>query len=175
MSQEKNIINYHGFLNRDVVDNILYELKTKLKLMDMKLLIRKRVYSASVECLDNIYKHAYYKNNSLEIDKKHLPLFIVKKTESGYIVESGNLVLKEEGETLKSKLDELNNLEEDGVNELYKKTILKSAGLSDKGGAGLGLIVIAKTTAYKLDYSIRPVNENYSYFRLKININEVTK
>ncbi|MFO8236095.1 MAG: SiaB family protein kinase [Bacteroidales bacterium] len=170
MNSDKNIINYHGHINRKVVDNILYELKAKLKFMGIELLKRKRVYSASVECLDNIYKHAEINSKQNNTEEKYLPRFIVRSAEGVYSIETGNLVSMEEAEFLKNKVDELNSLELADVNDLYKKTMLKSAGLSDKGGAGLGLIVIAKTTSYPLSYDLIPVNQRHMYFTLTVKI-----
>lgn len=170
MEYSENIINYKGLINKNIVDNILHELKTKLKILDLALLTRKRIYSSAVECLDNIYRHSELNNNQTKISVEHPPHFSVEKTQEGFTIESGNLVSNQEMKKLKKKLDELNELGATGVNNLYKETIMKSAGLTDKGGAGLGLIVVAKTTPRKLYYDFQPVNKNFSYFTLKVNI-----
>jgi uncharacterized protein YfkK (UPF0435 family) len=170
MEYKKDIINYEGHIDRNVVDNILHELKTKLKILDIEVLSRKRIYSASVECLDNIYKHSEIKTNQDNANEQYLPHFSVRKTDDYYSIRASNVVLNHDVKGLKSRLEKLNQLEPAGVNSLYKDTIMKSAGLSDKGGAGLGLIVIAKTTKKQLFYDFEPINNKYSYFTLKVNI-----
>jgi hypothetical protein len=170
MEYSEDVINYKGLIDKNVVDNILHELKTKLKILDLEILTRKRIYSSAVECLDNIYRHSELKNNQDKIHETYPPYFTVKKADEGYAIETGNLISNHEMKGLKKKLDELNELESSGVNDLYKKTIMKSAGLTDKGGAGLGLIVIAKTTPRRLFYNFQPVNKYYSYFTLKVKI-----
>jgi len=170
MEYSENVINYKGFIDRNIVDNILHELKTKLKILDLEVLTRKRIYSSAVECLDNIYRHSELNNNQSKISADYPPYFRVVKNDEGFAIETGNLVNNQEMKKLKKKLDELNELESAGVNKLYKETIMKSAGLTDKGGAGLGLIVIAKTTPRNLYYDFQPVNKNFSYFTLKITI-----
>ncbi len=170
MEYAENVINYKGLIDRKIVDNILYELKTKLKILDLEVLTRKRIYSSAVECLDNIYRHSELNNDQSKISVNHPPFFSVDKSNEGFTIETGNLVSNQEMKKLKKKLDELNGLEKTGLNDLYKETIMKSAGLTDKGGAGLGLIVIAKSTPNKLSYNFKPVNKNYSYFTLKVNI-----
>ena len=172
MNDNKDIINYDGHIDRNVVDNILHELKTKLKILDIEVLTRKRIYSASVECLDNIYKHSEIKSNQDITHVNYLPHFSVKKADDSYRIKASNIVLNDEIKELKGRLEKLNQLEQAGINELYKDTIMKSAGLSDKGGAGLGLIVIAKTTKRQLFYNFEPVNNKFSYFTLKVNILE---
>jgi uncharacterized protein YfkK (UPF0435 family) len=170
MDYNRDIIYYDGHIDRNVVDNILHELKTKLKILDIEVLTRKRIYSASVECLDNIYKHSEHRNNQEKYQEKHLPHFSVRRTDDSYAIKASNVVSNHEIKDLKARLEKLNELEPAGVNTLYKDTIMKSAGLSDKGGAGLGLIVIAKTTKRQLFYNFEPLNNKYSYFTLKVNI-----
>ena len=170
MEYSENVINYKGLINRSIVDNILHELKTKLKILDLEVLTRKRIYSSAVECLDNIYRHSELNSNQSKISLDNPPYFSVERNNDGFAIETGNLVTNQEMKKLKKKLDELNELETAEVNDLYKETIMKSAGLTDKGGAGLGLIVIAKTTPRKLNYDFQPVNKNYSYFTLKVKI-----
>ena len=52
---------------------------------------------------------------------------------------------------------------------MYKQQI-KSGSLSDRGGAGLGLIDIARKTGKKLEYQFLTLNEEYLYFILKVEI-----
>jgi len=170
MENNKNIISYEGHIDKNVVDNILHELKLKLKILNLEVLTRKRIYSASVECLDNIYRHSEIKNNSDKMCDKYPSMFRVKETQEGYTIEAGNVIPNSDIKDLKDRLEELNELETVGVNTLYKDTIMKSAGLSDKGGAGLGLIVVAKTTKKNLFYDFQSINNKYSYFILKVNI-----
>ncbi|SRR6056297_458039 len=170
MDNNKNIISFEGHIDKNVVDNILHELKLKLKILNLEVLTRKRIYSASVECLDNIYRHSEIKTNRDKLSEDYPSRFIVKEAQEGYTIEAGNIVQNTEIKDLKGRLEKLNELEPVGVNSLYKDTIMKSAGLSDKGGAGLGLIVVAKTTRKNLFYDFQPLNNKYSYFILKVNI-----
>jgi hypothetical protein len=52
---------------------------------------------------------------------------------------------------------------------LFKQQI-KESSLSDKGGAGLGLIDIAKKTGSKLSYQFKEINELVSFFILTSTI-----
>ena len=110
------------------------------------------------------------KTNTERICEKYPPYFSLKRDGEEFTIESGNLLLNHEVEDLSFKLNRLNKLETEGVNELYKETIMQSAGLSDKGGAGLGLIVIAKTSPRQLFYQFETINKKYSFFTLKVNI-----
>ena len=60
-------------------------------------------------------------------------------------------------------LEKINSLDKDGLKMLYKQQI-KEGRLSNKGGAGLGFIDIAKKTGNKLYYNFLSINDEYSFF-----------
>lgn len=70
---------------------------------------------------------------------------------------------------LKNKLDRVNSLDKEGLKDLYKNTIL-SGNVSPKGGAGLGIINIAKVSENKINYTFSTINDKYSYFTLNVLI-----
>jgi hypothetical protein len=57
------------------------------------------------------------------------------------------------------------------IQDLYKETILRGKGLSPKGGAGLGLIVMAKTTSNDFTFNFEPIDDLWSYFILEVHLN----
>ena len=90
-------------------------------------------------------------------------IFIVSRNDDEYCVTTGNTVEIEKIDGLKSMLDHINSLDKDQLNELYKKQI-KDGVLSEKGGAGLGFIDIARKTGKKLDFFFQPIDEKVSFF-----------
>ena len=67
---------------------------------------------------------------------------------------------------LKIKLEEINNLETKEIRNVYRQ-MLSSAEFSTKGGAGLGLIEMAKKTGNKLDYDFVPLDDELFIFYFK--------
>jgi len=82
---------------------------------------------------------------------------------------SGNPVRKEHVEALKASLEKINGLDKDGLKELYKD-IMKNSTLSEKGGAGLGFVDMARKSGEKLEWSFVDVDDEFSFFCLKVNI-----
>jgi len=70
---------------------------------------------------------------------------------------------------LKERLDQINNMNPEELRDQYKELINKSA-FSEKGGAGLGLLVIARKSSNKFEYDFRKLGEKKTYFTLKVNI-----
>lgn len=74
-------------------------------------------------------------------------------------------------ESLEKRLIYLNNLPPQGIKEYYKDTITNGQ-FSQQGGAGLGLIEMAKISGNKIEYMFQRVNDYYVTFSLRITVDE---
>lgn len=129
--------------------------------------VKRKVFHVMVECLQNMTKHSDDVDQS---DGVGNGLFIVGKKDGYWSVITANRILKEKIEGLKKSIDNINSLNKDDLNALYKKQI-REGSLSEKGGAGLGLIDIARKTGRQLDYQFLPLEDNENYFfLLKVRI-----
>src|SRR6056297_2942432 len=166
----RDIVRFEGHLGTDQVDQLLLDLHEKLVALDIGLLTRKRIYSASVECLDNISKHADVESISEEQFRQYPSFFRLREDEEGFKIQVSNVLQKIEADTIEQRLKKLNQLSREQVYELFKDTIRQGATLSDKGGAGLGLIVLAKTTRQPMSFRFTPIGTDHAYFTLIIRI-----
>lgn len=130
--------------------------------------VQKKVFHVMVECLQNISKHAddFAANDFVYSGRG---IFLVSKGEGDYSVTTGNVIDNYKTEELRSLLETINSLDKEGLNQLYK-TQIKEGRLSEKGGAGLGFIDIARKTGKKLIYHFLPVSESTSFFLLTSTI-----
>jgi len=133
--------------------------------------VQKRVFHVMVECLQNLSKHADDAgiNDYLYSGRG---LFIVSKDDHEYAITTGNAIENSKIETLKAMLENINSLDKEALNELYKKQ-MKEGVLSAKGGAGLGLIDIARKTGNRLEYHFLYINDSLSFFLLTSKIPRV--
>ena len=120
---------------------------------------RKRLFMFVLESLQNVSRH------SNKIHHANMSMVVYSKTNRGYTVTTGNVLPTSGIKDLKVKLDEINNLETKEIRNVYRQ-MLSAAEFSKKGGAGLGLIEMAKKTGNKLDYDFVPLDNEYSYFVL---------
>ena len=163
------VVNHKGFVDLDIIDDMLHHLKIYLAQKEPDKILRKRVYGLSVECLDNILKHSDLLEGEHELIINFPPRFIIEKIAENYLLLTGNIISNENKLDVVFRLEELNNLGVEEVNDLYKKS-LANAEISAKGGAGLGLIVMAKTTREKIRYDFEKINEKFSYFAMQLNL-----
>lgn len=128
--------------------------------------VQRRVYHVMVETLQNMNKH------SDEIKERNIGsgLFIIGKKDETYYIITSNVVAKSRKDALENSLITVNNASKEELKEMYKKQI-KEGKLSAKGGAGLGLIDIARKTGETLNYQFLQLDDDNYFFILKVGIN----
>ncbi len=134
--------------------------------------VQRKVFHVMVECLQNLCKHA---DESQQLDSLYSSrgIFIVSRDANEYCVTTGNMIEKTKIDELKGMLDHINSLDKEQLNDLYKKQI-KDGVLSEKGGAGLGFIDIARKTGKKLDFFFQPIDEKTSFFIMTSTIPRIS-
>jgi len=130
--------------------------------------VQKKVFHVMVECLQNISKHAdsFGSDDFLFAGRG---IFMVSKGDIEYHVTTGNVIENAKIDELSRILDHINVLDKEGLKQLYK-TQMREGRLSEKGGAGLGFIDIARKTGRKLDYHFLSIDEETSFFILTSTI-----
>lgn len=130
--------------------------------------VQKKVFHVMVECLQNISKHAdsFGSDDFLFAGRG---IFMVSKGDVEYHVTTGNVIENAKIEELTRILDHINVLDKEGLKQLYK-TQMREGRLSEKGGAGLGFIDIARKTGRKLDFHFLSIDEENSFFILTSTI-----
>ena len=157
---------YRGNFTHNIVNQILKLTDTNLKKSGNPNLIRKKVYFVMMECLQNVSRHQGKIDDFSEEDSG---LFILQKGPEKYTITTGNLINTEDMIFLKSRLEELNKLDKKKLKEHFTK-IITEGKISDKGGAGLGLIAIARRSGRKLLYDFREISNEHAYFYMRTEI-----
>ena len=127
---------------------------------------RRKVYHSMVETLQNMNKHSDEIAEKNNIGKG---LFLIGKKEQIYYIITANKVDKDKVGQLTRAIHEVNAATPDELKIMYKKQ-LREGTLSDKQGAGLGLIDIARKSTRELHYQFIPLDEEFSFFILKVEI-----
>lgn len=165
---KKDILRYEGNLDVDKIRLLLNEVKQKINEHESNVSIKKKLFCIAVESLDNIKKHSDIANNN----KSNSCLFVLERDEKFYLIKVRNTILNNNILNLQNHLQSINVLNKEGLRKLYAK-IITNGEVSDKGGAGLGLIDISIRSGNKLVYSFEKIDDNYSYFTLIIKIDNL--
>lgn len=168
MEDHNVLLVYEGEITHQITKAFTSLTETNMEVAEESHSTQKKVFHVMVECLQNIGKHADHLVDG-EIAKDGKGTFLLSKTEDFYFISSGNNVVAEKVDGMIEVLDRINSLDRDGLKKLYKQQI-KEGRLSNKGGAGLGFIDIAKKTGNKLHYTFIPVGDAFSFFVLSCQI-----
>ncbi len=166
IQQEKLSYVYRGKFTTNFTKNIIALAQSNIKEEETPNRLKRKVYHVMVEGIQNISKHQASNNNS---STEFYGLFTLKKDHSRYFITTGNLIENENIGTLTEKINKVNNLGKDQLKK-YHKEILWNGEISEKGGAGLGLIEIARWAGSKLNYYFKELSNNLSFFYLQTEI-----
>ncbi|QSE97665.1 SiaB family protein kinase [Fulvivirga lutea] len=166
MLENHLILVYEGEFTQEITKSVLAMAERNMDSSGEESTVKRKVFNVMVECLQNIVKHAD------DVANNHSAVFMVGKQEDKYIIISGNPIMNENIDGLKGKIDQINELDKDGLKELYK-SIIKSTEISDKGGAGLGFVDMARKSGNKLDYDFVDIGDGNSFFCLRSSIDRL--
>jgi hypothetical protein len=163
--RENIILCFQGDFNQDLVNAILVLTERGPDIQGSSTVVRARVFSILVECMQNIRKYGAPTDSSADLKPG---IVIVCCKDGNYVLKTGNFIADHEVESLKQKLDKVKSLNKEDLKVLHKK-VLAETKLSEKSGAGLGLISIGR----KCDgfiYQFKPGGGGTIFYTLEIDI-----
>ncbi|MFC2116822.1 SiaB family protein kinase [Bacteroidota bacterium] len=130
--------------------------------------IKKKVSFLMAECFQNVIRYGedITANNYLQDQSGY---FMTRYYYNKYYIASGNLVEQSKILLLKEKIENINKLSKEELKQLYMK-VLGTDEFTAKGGAGLGLIEMARKSGRKLEAEFEMINELMAYFYLQMII-----
>ena len=126
---------------------------------------RKKISFLLAESFQNIVRHG----DAEEADGDDSSMFGVRQRGRVLMIYSSNVVDGSTKEILEGSLEKVNSLDKDELRAYYKDVFLNGE-VSDKGGAGLGLIEMARKSDHTLQYSFNERKNGKYHFRLQLNI-----
>jgi hypothetical protein len=157
---------YRGSFTQTLTRKILSLAESNLQRLVDKSSIQNRIYFIMVEGLQNVTRH---QEKVLDEVIDYSGIFAIQKKGSRYLITTGNLIVNSKVDSLKQKLERVNSLDREELKKLHRE-ILSTGELSDKGGAGLGLIEMARRSGNKLLFDFEYVDLYWSYFYLQTEI-----
>ncbi len=157
---------YLGEFSHDITKMFTQMAESDMEKNSEERAVQRKVYHVMVETLQNMNKH------SDEIKESNIGngLFIIGKKQDTYYIITSNKVAGHHKEPLENALNQVNTATKEELNQMYRKQI-REGKLSDKGGAGLGLIDIARKIGEPLNYQFLQLDEKNYFFILKVEIN----
>ena len=169
MMTQKLILVYEGDFTQETTKSILSMAERNLDSSGEDSGIKRKVFNVMVEALQNIVKHSSEQGLQAGSLISKSAIFLISKDDKKYCVMTGNPIHRDRVPKLTQNLSDLNAKDKEGLKELYKD-IIKNTQISEKGGAGLGFVDMARKSGEKLVFTFEKMDGDHDFFCLKVNI-----
>ena len=169
---QKVYFEHIGNICQDTTKDFSKKLEDKLTGDGVENKVIRKIYHAVVESLQNVMRHAHdTESGKPQGSDESEGSFIISGSDMKLMVSTCNAIPNEDVEKVKEMIDYFNSLDEAQIKEQYKKMV-KEARISEKGGAGLGLIDIIKKTKNKMNYHFEKINDTCSLIILTSSVDQ---
>lgn len=163
MDEKELILVYKDDISPQSLDRILALTEFKINTLIEDRSYKKKMFNVLVEAVQNILKHG---DRDPRLAVNYKSMLIIGKEKQGFFIITGNVLKKSKMLDLVTRLDNINGLNEVELRQLYNQTIQNNP-FSEKGGAGLGLIDMARKTGNKISYAMKELDPEHYYVSLK--------
>ncbi len=156
------VLNHVGPVGAKTVQQLLDLAERFSSSNEDPIVLRKRLFIVLVEGLENIHRHSDGANNATAG-------VLLKVTPEGYTMILGNGMPVIIGTMLAHRIDLLNEMDDHDLKEHYLK-LLAHDGRTERGGAGLGLMTIARKSSRPMKFRSTVVDDHTMYGVLEVRI-----
>ena len=157
---------YEGEVNHEITKALSFTTESHISKNGTSRMTQKKVFNVMIEILQNIDKHSLeVKLEDSNIAKKGA--ILVAEDSQSYFILAGNPIKYSQQDNLKEIISGLNNKVKEDLRHMYKRQ-LENGKISEKGGAGLGFIDMARKSGNEINFSFYPIDEELVFFVYKI-------
>lgn len=167
MSAENVLYSFQGVIDESITGKISELMDKHFDEKNIPSERRKKFFLIMVECVQNVFHH------QLKPEHEGQPfesgIIVSNDEKANYRIVSGNYIVNESVKALGEKIEKMNAMSPEQLRAFYQES-LSVAELSEKGGAGLGILDMARKSKMPLEYEFVPIDDEYSFFILAISI-----
>lgn len=155
---------HHGPIDHDMVEQLVRTAEGSSLFAEEGVAIRKRLINVLLEGLENIHHHA------LAI-LRDASFAVLVRERQGYVFTAGNAVPVATAALLTHRVSILNEMDGADLKEHYLKLFSNDAR-SINGGAGLGLLTIARKSVRPILTRTSPLGPYSAFFALELRVEQ---
>jgi hypothetical protein len=164
------IMSFTGPFSQGIIEEIGEALRNYLETKNYSRGKIFKVFSVFIEQTQNIKNYAFQLSDQKDQEEILLSgILNIGLKEDQYFVSSGNLVKKDDVRDLHDKLEKIKSYDKEELAKVYREK-LRSSKNNDSGGAGIGLIEMARKASEKIFFNFEEVDQKYCFFTLIIRI-----
>lgn len=169
IKNEKIVFCYSGPISQATIEGIGNTLRLDLKMEEADMNSSQKIFSVFIEQMQNVLNYSEEKIiNDKEIEKElRIGVLVIGQEGDNFYVYCGNKIYNKDIDRVQRKIDEISELNQEQLKELYKKR-RKSEPEEGSKGAGLGLIEMARKSGRPIGYSFEKLDGEFSFFSIKV-------
>lgn len=170
MNSDHVILAYNGEITSEILESVYPVIDKNLDENKIEADKKKKFVQILIEALQNVFHHQVEIPGGMNKKDFGLTGFLLKKeADNSLSIVTGNYIMNSAILNLKAKIDKVNSLSPTEIREYYRKSLAENE-LSEKGGAGLGIIEMAKKSGRQLKYEFAKIDDEFSFFSMAITI-----
>ena len=162
-TREGVMICFNGAFAHSIIEEIGNALRRYLQDQEEKKSAALDVFAVYIEQAQNI--RAYLARKQFREPEAANAIIVIARRGDRYVVSSGNIVDAGDQPALAGRLEEIRGSDAAGLKRMFRER-LRSDTRSAGGGAGMGLIEVARRCTQPLEYAFHPVDADHSFFTL---------
>lgn len=163
------LITFSGSFSHSLIEELGVAVRKYLETDHVQKSAMMDVFSVYVEASQNVRNYTSLKLKDGDISIGQSSIVVIAKRDTHYEVNAGNMIENADVGGLRSRLEQLRRLDKPGLKALYKEQLRRERE-PDAQGAGLGLIDMARRSSAPLEFDFISVDEDYSFFSLRVII-----
>jgi len=162
------LFSYYGFIDRNVLAQVLEITKSKLENNNEPDALIERVYNAIKDCVENIIEHNFFPEDAVLAYKS---LLLISYKERTYFIDTINVINEKQKESINEQLIDLNSKSKKELTELKSQIVQKNNQHSVAEGTGLGLVDLVLVSD-SCNYRFKNYHSNF-LFNINFEINSL--
>jgi hypothetical protein len=169
LSEERIFLAYFGLFKDDITDLMIGLGEDYLRKQDELKKLSRRASFLIVESFQNVVRHSVEKKETILGSGSRNDFFQISVLQDRIVISSVNVIKNSDAGKLDEFIDRLNSLSESELKELKNSTFL-NAEMSEKGGAGLGIIEMVRKSGLPLKKEFIPLKQGLSLIVLGLEL-----
>ena len=170
MGQDGIVFMFKGSMSQALLVKFGDMIREDLFTTSKKMSEIRAVFSVFIELAQNINRYSAERVEAGGESETGSGIIVVSESEGRYTVASGNKIENSRLSYIVPRLEMMKGLSSEALRKLYREQIKATAPPERSVGAGLGLFDIAKKSGGGLNYLVHPINEEFSFIELFVEI-----
>ena len=163
------LLSFSGPFSHSIIEELGKAVKNYLESAQVARSALMDVFAVYIEQAQNVRNYiARWEQHPEQARLTNSGIVVIAREGERYVVSSGNLLEQTGAPPLAAHLERLRALDKAGLKALYRERMRQP--LTAAGGAGLGLIAMARKATAPLEYTCSAVDERYVFFSLRVLI-----